>query len=46
MNKQRGYINLDLRPLFFFACVGIIALAIGILAGLYWLWSNVEIIIK
>lgn len=45
MNKQKGYINLDLGPLFWFAGIGLIAIIIFVPWLLYWLFTNVSIVI-
>lgn len=45
MNKQKGYINLDLRPLFWFAGIGLLALVICVPWLLYWLFTHVSIVI-
>lgn len=43
MNKQKGYIDIDLRPLIFFAVIGVVALALGIGLGGIWLFEHLVI---
>lgn len=43
MNKQKGYINIDLRPLILFAAIGAAALALGIGLGVIWLFEHLVI---
>jgi hypothetical protein len=46
MNNQRGYIDLNLVPIFWLAGIGLLALIIGIPYGIYWLLEHVEVIVK
>lgn len=43
MNKQKGYIDIDLRPLIFFAVIGVVALALGTGLGGIWLFEHLAI---
>jgi len=45
MNKEKGFINLDLTPLFWFAGIGLVAMLVGIPWLLYWLIVHVSIIV-
>ena len=46
MNNQRGYIDLNLVPVFWLAGIGLLALIIGIPYGIYWLFAHIEVILK
>lgn len=43
MDKQKGYIDIDLRPLIFFALIGVVALVLGVGLGGIWLFEHLVI---
>lgn len=46
MNNQKGYIDIDFTGLFVLAGIGLLAVIIGVPAGLCWIWNHIEVIIK